>query len=97
MFQKIANALSVEVEGTDLTKVTKPEFYVKQACNFFQYTPTVIDETHLLVKIPKEDAMRLRPGTVKLQFAATDGDGNPITVETVEKTVAEFLKEAGYD
>lgn len=87
----------MEVEGTDLTKVTKPEFYVKQACNFFQYTPTVIDETHLLVKIPKEDAMRLRPGTVKLQFAATDGDGNPITVETVEKTVAEFLKEAGYD
>lgn len=96
MFQKIANALSVEIEGTDLTKVTKPEFYVKQACTFFQYTPTVIDETHLLVKIPKEDAMRLRPGTVKLQFAATDGAGNPITVETVEKTVTEFLKEAGY-
>lgn len=97
MFQKIANALSVEVEGTDLTKASNLEFYVKQACQFFQYTPTVIDETHLLVKIPKEDAMRLRPGTVKMQFAATDGDGNPITVETVEKTVAEFLKEAGYD
>nr|DAR10577.1 MAG TPA: G5-linked-Ubiquitin-like domain [Caudoviricetes sp.] len=41
--------------------------------------------------------MRLRPGTVKLQFAATDGDGNPITVSTVEKTIEEFLKEAGYD
>lgn len=96
MFQRIANALSVEVEGTDLTKVTKPEFYVKQACQFFQYTPKIVDETHLLVKIPKEDAMRMRPGTVKLQFAATDGDGNPITVSTVEKTIEEFLKEAGY-
>lgn len=34
MFQKIANALSVELTGTDLTKVTKLEFYVKQACQF---------------------------------------------------------------
>ena len=66
MFQKIANALSVEVEGTDLTKATKIEFYVRQGCSFFQYEPTVVDETHLLVKIPYADAMRLQASTVRL-------------------------------
>lgn len=96
MFQKIANALSVEVEGTDLTKVTKLEFYVKQACQFFQYTPVVVDETHLLVKIPYEDAMRLQASTVRLQLALTDGDGNPMAAEIVQTDAKKFLKEAGY-
>lgn len=96
MFQKIANALSVEVEGTDLTKVTKLEFYVKQACQFFQYTPVVVDGTHLLVKIPYEDAMRLRPGAVSLQCALTDADGNKQAAEIVQVDVKSFLKEAGY-
>lgn len=97
MFQKITNALSVEVEGTDLTKATGLEFYVRQGCTFFQYTPVVIDASNMLVQIPKDDAMRLRPGTLELQFAATDENGNPITVEPTEETVKKFLKEAGYD
>lgn len=84
MFQKIANALSVEVEGTDLTKATKIEFYVRQGCSFFQYEPTVVDETHLLVKIPYADAMRLQASTVRLQLALTDGDGNPMAAEIVQ-------------
>lgn len=97
MFQKIANALSVEVDGTDLTKATKIEFYVRQGCSFFQYEPTVVDETHLLVKIPYEDAMRLRPGAVSLQCALTDADGNKQAAEIVQVDVKSFLKEAGYD
>lgn len=97
MFQKIANALSVEVEGTDLTKASKIEFYVKQACQFFQYTPVVVDETHLLVKIPYADAMRLQASTVRLQLALTDGDGNPMAAEIVQTDAKKFLKEAGYD
>lgn len=97
MFQKIANALSVEVEGTDLTKASNLEFYVKQACQFFQYTPVVVDETHLLVKIPYADAMRLQASTVRLQLALTDGDGNPMAAEIVQTDAKKFLKEAGYD
>lgn len=97
MFQKIANALSVEVEGTDLTKATKLEFYVRQACTFFQYTPTVIDETHMLVQIPYDDAMRLRPDKVHLQLALTDENGNDLAAEIVQVDVKKFLKEAGYD
>ena len=97
MFQKIANALSVELTGTDLTKVTKLEFYVKQACQFFQYAPVVVDETHLLVKIPYEDAMRLRPGSVSLQCALTDADGNKQAADIVSAPVKDLLKEAGYD
>lgn len=96
MFQKIANALSVEVEGTDLTKATKLEFYVRQGCSFFQYEPTVVDETHCTVLIPYEDAMKLRPGNVWLQMAFTDENGNKITVRKVQQEVDEFLKEAGY-
>ena len=97
MFQKIANALSVGVEGTDLTKATKLEFYVRQGCSFFQYEPTVVDETHLLVKIPYADAMRLQASTVRLQLALTDGDGNPMAAEIVQTDAKRFLKEAGYD
>ena len=96
MFQKIANALSVEVEGTDLTKASNLEFYVRQACCFFQYTPAVVDETHLLVKIPYDDAMRLRPDKVHLQLALTDENGNPMAAEIVQESVKKFLKEAGY-
>lgn len=96
MFQKIANALSVELTGTDLTKASNLEFYVKQACQFFRYTPVVVDETHLLVKIPYEDAMRLRPGSVSLQCALTDADGNKQAAEIVQVDVKSFLKEAGY-
>jgi hypothetical protein len=97
VFQKIANALSVEVDGTDLTKATKIEFYVRQGCSFFQYEPTVVDETHLLVKIPYADAMRLQASTVRLQLALTDGDGNPMAAEIVQTDAKKFLKEAGYD
>ena len=92
MFQKIANALSVEVDGTDLTKATKLEFYVRQGCSFFQYEPTVVDETHLYA-----DAMRLQASTVRLQLALTDGDGNPMAAEIVQTDAKKFLKEAGYD
>ena len=97
MFQKIANALSVEVEGVDLTKASNLEFYVRQGCTFFLYTPTVVDETHLLVKIPYEDAMRLRPPQAKLQLALTDEGGNRRATVITEVSVLYLLKEDGYD
>lgn len=87
----------MEVEGTDLTKASNLEFYVRQGCTFFQYTPEVVDETHLFVKIPYDDAMRLREGRVHLQMALTDESGNSLAAEIVQEDVKKLLKEAGYD
>lgn len=97
MRTKITNTLSIEVSGVELTQASKLEFYVRQDARFYQYTPTVIDDTHLTVQIPKEDAMRLLPNKpVRLQLALTDGDGNPIATDIVQMTVQELLKETGY-
>lgn len=97
MREKIRNALSVEVTGTDLTKATKLRFWLRQGSMFLEYTPTVVDETHLLVEVPFEDAMRLKPDNVRLQLALTDGDGNPQAADIVSCPVRALLKEAGYD
>lgn len=83
-------------DGNRSDKGDKTGIYVKQACQFFEYTPVVVDESHLLVKIPYEDAMRLRPGAVSLQCALTDADGNKQAAEIVQVDVKSFLKEAGY-
>lgn len=97
MFQKIENRLYVHLNGdVDLTKASNIEFYVKQACRTFEYTPEVVDETHCTVLVPYEDAMKLRPGDVWLQMAFTDENGNKIPVRKVQQPVDEFLKEAGY-
>lgn len=64
----------------------------------FEYVPTVVDETHLLVTIPFADAMQLDPGrSARLQLALTDADGNPQAADIVTQPVKELLKEAGYD
>ena len=48
MFQKIENRLSVHLNGeVDLTKAVNLEFYVKQSCHTFEYTPEVVDETRM--------------------------------------------------
>jgi hypothetical protein len=98
MREKIQNALSVEVTGADLTKATKLQFWLKQGELFFEYTPQVVDQTHLLVVIPFADAMQLDPGkSARLQLALTDADGNPQAADIVSQLVKDLLKEAGYD
>lgn len=98
MRQKIANALSIEVEGADLLTASKLEFYVRQGCLFFQYAPSVVDETHLLVQIPFEDAMQLKANQqALLQLALTDSGGNRQAADIVSVPVKDLLKEAGYD
>lgn len=98
MREKIQNALSVEVTGADLTKATKLQFWLKQGELFFEYTPQVVDQTHLLVIIPFADAMQLDPGkSARLQLALTDADGNPQAADIVSTPVKGLLKEAGYD
>lgn len=98
MREKIRNALSVEVTGADLTKATKLQFWLRQGRKFFEYVPTVVDETHLLVVVPFADAIQLDPGrSARLQLALTDESGNPQAADIVTQPVRELLKEAGYD
>lgn len=48
MKSKIRNDLAVTVDGVDLTTISKPEFYIRQANKFFQYTPEIVDEKRWL-------------------------------------------------
>lgn len=98
MFQKIKNMVYVNVEGTELTTLTKLEFYVRQGPLNFQYVPTVINDSEMVVEVPKADADKLKfEEPVTLQFCGTAPNGFPVTCEPVKKRVNEFLKPEGYD
>ena len=96
--RRIRNVIQITCEGVDLQTIKNIEFYVKQGPGiFFQYTPSVVSETVMMVDMPYADAMQLRLGDVELQFAFTDANGVPGKTEIIEVPVGELLKEAGYD
>lgn len=95
--EKIENRLKVTCDDIDFTTLTDIEFYVKQIGFFECYIPIVISEHEMVVNIPFEHAKRLRSGTVQLQFAFTDAEGNPRASDVVTETVKDLLKEVGYD
>ena len=97
MTERIENNLLIQVSGIDLEKVTKLEFYVKQVGAVFQYEPKVRSATEMTVTIPYEDAMKIRHGSVQMQFAFVDETGRPDSSDIISVDVNEFLKEAGYD
>ncbi len=97
MKQKIKNALLIECEDVDFTKITNIEYYVRQGGVGFTYAPRVLDAHSMVVIIPYEDAMQLTVTPVRMQFAFLDEDGVPHASEPVTRPVGEFLKEAGYD
>ena len=96
MRQRIENYLSVTVEGVDLTTVQDQVFWVKQSNVFLEYVPEVADSGTMLVHIPKEDAVKLREGTVDVQFAFTTQDGRALASDVAKVSVERLLKEAGY-
>lgn len=94
---KIRNQLKITCADIDLTTLTNIEFFVKQLGFFRYYTPTVLSSTEMAVVIPYQDAMDLTKGTVDLQFAFKDAEGNPDASEIVTTNVKDLLKEVGYD
>lgn len=96
MRQRIENYISVTVDGVDLTTVKDPVFWVKQSSVFLEYVPEIADRGTMLVRIPKEDAMKLRNRDVEMQFALTTQDGRPLASDIVNMGVERLLKEAGY-
>lgn len=97
MREKIENRLKITCDDVDLTTVTNIEFYVKQARFFGQYTPSVLSAHEMAVIIPFEDAMQLRCGEAKLQFAFTDAGGTPRASDIIIMDVGDLLKEVGYN
>lgn len=97
MRQRIANTVSISVDGVDLTAISNIEFYVRQNGLFFEYVPTVVNASTMIVIIPKEDADLLMPAFVRLQFAYTNADGRPDASDVLAISVAELLKTEGYD
>lgn len=97
MRQRISNKLVISVDGIDLQSLTKIEFYVRQLSTFFQYVPTIVDSSTMVVVIPKADADKLSLGSVKLQFAYTDAEGNDDASDPICVDVGELLKAEGYD
>lgn len=95
--QKIKNQLTIACDDVDFTTSTSIEVYVKQGSLFFQYTPTVVDAHHMTVDVPLADAMKLAVLPVSLQWALTDANSLPVSVDPIWLTCGEFLKEAGYD
>jgi hypothetical protein len=97
MRKKIQNNLKITCDDVDFTAVTDLEFYVKQLGFEGCYTPIVITAHEMVVRIPFSDALNLREGDVKLQFAFVDENGVPRASDVVETTVKTLLKEVGYD
>lgn len=98
MRRNIENRLTITVADVDLTTARKIELYLRQGSLFFQYAPEVQSRDTLFWTIPLADAHRLRAGgSVQVQLALTDGDGNPLASEIVSVAVDDLLKEEGYD
>lgn len=96
MRRNIENNLIIEVEGAALTGWSEPELYIRQGCRFLQYTPSLVDDSHIAVTVPLEDARQLNSGPGQIQLAYTDANGVPQASEIKDIQVGELLKEAGY-
>lgn len=97
MRKNIQNDLLITCNGVDLQSVTNIQFYVRQQEQFLEYVPDILSANEMTVRLPLADACKLQAGTVLLQFAFVDADGNPRASEIVQIPVGELLKEAGYD
>lgn len=99
MIQRMENVMDFIVQGIDITGATNLEFYIKQpnTGNFFQYTPTIVDESHIRVIMPFSDAVELTSGSVDCQLALTTADGLKTATEIATIEVSALLKESGYD
>lgn len=98
MRRRIRNVIQIEVEGVSLEGATDLEFYIRQGHGLCRcYVPTIIDNTHIEVDIPYEDAMKFMHTTASIQLAFTNMVGYPVATEIETIPVRELLKEEGYD
>lgn len=98
MRRRIKNIIRIEVDGVSLKGATNLEFYIRQRNGvFFSYTPRIIDNSHIEVEIPYDDAMSLKLGEARIQLVFTNSNGNPIATDDLLVYVDDLLKDDGYD
>lgn len=95
--QRIKNVFTITVDGAELTKARNIRIYIGQHELLLKYTAEVIDDTHILVTIPYEDAMKLKPHDVCIQLVFTDNNNNVIKLEQQHVPTGAFLDKEGYD
>ena len=101
MFQRMRGAVSITVDGIDLTKVTDIEVELIQEDTGVEMLFTggevvVTGETALTVTIPKDTAMSLEVAPLRGQIMFTREDGMPDATKPFTVSVEELIKEAGY-
>lgn len=101
MRQRMRNAITVKVDGMNLTTCTDIHVYVAQNGITYDYSGTAIsiddaDTSLLKVVIPKSDAMNFKVGEAEVQIALTDASGSPRSHNPIRVKMGKLLKGEGY-
>ena len=101
MFQRMRGAVSITVDGIDLTKVTDIEVELIQEDTGVEMLFTggevvITGETALTVTIPKDVAMALEVSPLRGQVMFTRDTGLPDATKPFTGPVSELIKESGY-
>ena len=101
MFQRMRGAVSITVDGIDLTKVTDIEVELIQEDTGVEMLFTgedvaIADSGTLQVVIPKDTAMALEVAPLRGQIMFTRDNGFPDATKPFTVPVSELIKEEGY-
>lgn len=95
MIQKVKNVVDIRCDDVDFLTAENMEVYVSQGAQKFSYELIAVESHLAQFCIPKADAMKLCPGTARLQFAVTV-DGEAIVSNINSVSVDELLWGDGY-
>ena len=101
MFQRMRGAVSITVDGIDLTKVTDIEVELIQEDTGVEMLFTgaevaIASSDTLQVVIPKDVAMALEVSPLRGQIMFTYENGYPDATKPFTVPVSELIKEDGY-
>lgn len=95
MIQRVKNVVDIRCEDVDFLTAENMKAYVSQGAQKFSYDLVAVDSHSAQFSIPKTDAMRLSPGSARLQFAVM-ANGAPIVSNINSVSVDELLWGDGY-
>lgn len=101
MFQRMRSAVSITVNGVDMTTVTDIEVKLIQEDTGVEMLFTggdvmIADSATIEVVIPKDIAMQLDVAPLRGQVMFTRGNGYPDATRPFTVPVSELIKEDGY-
>lgn len=101
MIQRMFNRVPLEFPDVDFSAASDVEVTFDQKTSGVELTyaeeaVAVIDETHLEVYVPKEDALKLYHKPIRYQAMFIGADGFPSASKIYTMPVDELLKDDGY-